>query len=80
MALRTGGTSWVDVAEQGCWLTSFGEDNKEDKERGDLQEINKPKAEDLNQYWDYTKKGYRNKLSYNSSKLCCSLSVNVNTF
>ncbi len=29
MALRTGGTSWVDVAEQGFWLTSFGEDNKE---------------------------------------------------
>jgi hypothetical protein len=44
------GTSWVDVAELGCWLTSFGEDNKEDKERGDLQEIKKPKAEDLNQY------------------------------
>jgi hypothetical protein len=50
MALRTGGTSWVDVAELGYWLTSFGEDNKEDKERGDLQEIKKPKAEDLNQY------------------------------
>jgi hypothetical protein len=50
MALRTGGTSWVAVAEQGCWLTSFGEDNKEDKEREDLQEINKPLAEDLNQY------------------------------